>query len=232
MHLTPDDIIYFQWGDFKLNATLVFTWIVMAILTLGSYLITRNWSAKKAPSIWRNALEILVILIEKQVKELSSKAIVPIVYFSGTLFLFIAVSNLLMIIPGFRPPTGSLSTTLALTLAVLFAVPLFSFIHAGRGAYLRTLIEPTFILLPFNLLGEFSKAISLAIRLYGNVMSGAVIVAILLGIAPFFFPIIMEMLGLITGMIQAYIFAILAAVYISAALETSSDKTNNPQGEK
>lgn len=231
MHLTPDNIIYFQWGDFKLNATLVFTWVVMAVLVLGSYLITRRWSAKTAPSIWRNALEILVLLIEKQVKELSNKAVVPIIYFSGTLFLFIAFANLLAVIPGFRSPTGSLSTTLALTLAVLFAVPLFSLIYAGKGAYLRQLIQPTFILLPFNLLGEASKAISLAIRLYGNVMSGAVIVAILLGIAPFFFPVIMEMLGLITGIIQAYIFAILAAVYISAALETTPDQSNNTQGE-
>lgn len=224
MHLTTDDIIYFQWGSFKLNATLVFTWLVMAILVGGSYLITRNWSAKTAPSPWRNGLEMLVLLIEKQVKELSDKAVVPIVYFSGTLFLFIGLANLLAVVPGFRPPTGSLSTTLALTIAVLFAVPLFSLFHSGRGGYLRQLVQPTFILLPFNLLGEASKAISLAIRLYGNVMSGAVIVAILLGIAPFFFPVIMEMLGLITGIIQAYIFAILAAVYISAALETTPTK--------
>lgn len=227
MHLTPDDIIYFQWGSFKLNATLVFTWLVMAILVGGSYLITRNWSAKTAPSPWRNGLEMLVLLIEKQVKELSDKAVVPIVYFSGTLFLFIGLANLLAVVPGFRSPTGSLSTTLALTLAVLFAVPLFSFMHAeaGKAGYLRQLVQPSFILLPFNLLGEASKAISLAIRLYGNVMSGAVIVAILLGIAPFFFPVIMEMLGLITGIIQAYIFAILAAVYISAALETTPTST-------
>jgi F-type H+-transporting ATPase subunit a len=120
-------------------------------------------------------------------------------------------------VPGFDTPTASLSTTAALALSVLIAVPLFGIGSRGLGGYLKTYVQPSFVMLPFNIISEFSRGISLAIRLYGNIMSGAVIAAILLGVAPFFFPVVMDMLGLLTGIIQAYIFAILATVYISTA---------------
>lgn len=218
MQLTPDNIIYFSWGAWQLNATLVNTWIVMAVLVGGSYLITRKLDVNQPPKLWQNIVELVVITVQQQVQEISSQALRPIMYFAGSLFLFIAASNLLTLIPGFRAPTGSLSTTLALTLVVLCAVPLFSIQQQGLGYYLRQFVQPVWILLPFNLLSEASKTLSLSMRLYGNVMSGAVIGAILLTLAPFFFPIIMELLGLLTGMIQAYIFAVLATVYIAAAL--------------
>ena len=223
MDLTPDATVYFSIGAFKLNATIVNTWIVMLLLVGISWFATRNLKPDEPPSRWRNVLELIVKAIEQQVAEVSSHAIRPVVYFAGTLFLFIALSNLLMIVPGFHPPTGSLSTTVALTIAVLVAVPIFSIAHSGPLHYLKQFFQPTWVMLPFNLLSELSKAVSLSIRLYGNIMSGAVIAAILLTIAPFFFPVLMEMLGLITGMIQAYIFAILATVYIAAGL-ADSDK--------
>lgn len=218
MQLTPDNIIYFTIAGFPLNATIVNTWIVMAILVAVSYFATRNWYADRAPSPWRNALEVIVKAIEQQVEEISSKAIRPVVYFAGTLFLFIALANLMIVIPGFRPPTGSLSTTVALTITVICAVPLFSISHHGVKHYLSQFVKPTWVMLPLNIIAEFSRAISLSVRLYGNIMSGAVIAAILLAIAPFFFPIVMELLSLLTGMIQAYIFAILATVYIASAM--------------
>lgn len=222
MQLSPDEVIYFSWGIFKLNATLVNTWIVMAILVGISFFVSRKIQANKAPSFWQNILELIVKTIEQQVSEISNQAVRPVVYFAGTLFLFIAAANLLLIVPGYRPPTGSLSTTIALTLVVLIAVPIFSIRHLGLSQYLKQFIQPTWAMLPFNLLSEISRAISLAIRLYGNVMSGVVIVAILLSIAPFFFPIVMEALGLLTGIIQAYIFAILATVYIASAMAEPS----------
>lgn len=218
MDLTPDAQVFWQWGWFKLNATIVYTWLVMAILVLISWLATRNLRPDVPPDPWRNLLEQIVTTIEQQVSEVSSVAIRPVMYFAGTLFLFIALANFLTIVPGYRAPTGSLSTTVALTIAVLVAVPLFSVLHSGPKHYVKQYFQPTCVMLPFNLLGEVSKGISLSIRLYGNIMSGAVIAAILLTIAPFFFPIIMEMLGLITGLIQAYIFAILATVYIAGAM--------------
>mgnify|MGYP002735241284 CR=1 FL=1 len=102
---------------------------------------------------------------------------------------------------------------------------MFGIAEGGVGGYLRQFAEPSWLLLPFNVLGELSKGVSLSIRLYGNVMSGAVIAAILLSIAPFFFPVVMSLFGLLVGFIQAYIFAILAAVYISSVLADPSAAT-------
>ena len=123
-------------------------------------------------------------------------------------------------IPGYEPPTGSLSTTAALALCVFVAVPLFGIMDQGVGGYLKSYLEPTFIMLPFNLISELSRTLALAVRLFGNMMSGAMIIAILLTITPLFFPVVMTALGLLTGMVQAYIFSILAAVYIAAATRT------------
>ena len=217
MQLSPDEITVFTLGGWQVNATLVNTWIVMALLVGISRMITRNLRADVPPDRWRTTLEVIVKAIQGQIEEITRNSARHVMYFAGTLFLFIALSNLLLVIPGFTPPTSSLSTTVALALSVLVAVPLFGIASGGMRRYLKTFIEPSPVMLPFNIIGEFSRGISLAIRLYGNVMSGAVIAAILLTIAPFFFPVVMDMLGLLTGLIQAYIFAILATVYISSA---------------
>lgn len=217
MQLTPDNTIVFMLGSWPISSTLVNTWIVMALLVVISWLVTRNLRPDVPPNRWRTTLEVIVKAIQGQIEEISLKSARHVLYFAGTLFLFIALSNLLGVIPGFTPPTSSLSTTVALALSVLVAVPLFGVASGGVMHYLKTFIQPSVVMLPFNIIGEFSKGVSLAVRLYGNVMSGAVIAAILLSIAPFFFPVIMEMLGLLTGLIQAYIFAILATVYISSA---------------
>lgn len=218
MQLTPDDTIVLELGALRLNATIVNTWIVMAVLVGLSWLATRRLRPDAPPDRWRNTLEVLVKLIEEQIHAVTRSAVHRVMYFAGTLFLFIAVSNILAVIPGFKSPTGSLSTTVALTLAVLLAVPAFGVAHGGLRQYLAKFGQPSLFLLPLNLLGELSKAVSLSIRLYGNVMSGAVIAAILLGIAPFFFPVVMNLFSLLVGVIQAYIFSILAAVYISSAM--------------
>ena len=218
MQLSPDQSIVFHIGHWPVNATIVNTWIVMVLLVGISMLVTRNLRADTAPGRWRSALELIVTTIQSQIEEVTRSGARHVLYFSGSCFLFIATSNVLTVIPGFAPPTSSLSTTVALTLSVLVAIPLFGIVNGGVRQYLHTFIEPSLIMLPFNIIGEFSRGISLAIRLYGNVMSGAVIAAILLSIAPFFFPVVMDMLGLLTGFIQAYIFAILATVYISSAM--------------
>ena len=218
MQLTPDQTVVFTLGQWQVNATIVNTWIVMILLAGISMLVTRNLRADKAPGRWRSALELIVTMIQGQIEEVTRSSARHVLYFSGTLFLFIAASNVLTVIPGFVPPTSSLSTTVALTLSVLVAIPLFGIAKGGVHQYLRKFIEPSMIMLPFNIIGEFSRGVSLAIRLYRNVMSGVVIAAILLSIAPFFFPVVMDMLGLLTGFIQAYIFAILATVYISSAM--------------
>lgn len=217
MQLTPDDTILVTVFGIGLNATIVNTWIIMALLTGVSALITHNLRPDVPPNRWRTALEVMVGGIVGQISEVTQRRDPRILYFVGTLFLFIVTANLLTVVPGFDTPTASLSTTAALAISVLVAVPVFGIGSRGLGGYLKTYVEPSVVMLPFNVISEVSRGISLAIRLYGNIMSGAVIAAILLSIAPFFFPVVMDMLGLLTGVIQAYIFAILATVYIATA---------------
>jgi F-type H+-transporting ATPase subunit a len=131
------------------------------------------------------------------------------------------MASLCTIIPGYEPPTGSLSTTAALALCVFVAVPLFGIEERGLSAYLKSYVQPTLIMLPFNIISEISRTLALAVRLFGNMMSGAMIIGILLAITPFIFPVVMMALGLLTGMVQAYIFFILATVYIAAAPRVS-----------
>ena len=220
MRLSPDAIIFWQYGFVKVNATIVFTWGLMFALAVGSKLITRNLSVGLKRSRWQNFLEIIVTSIVKQIEEVGLRQPEKYIGFLGTLFLFIALSALCTVVPGFEPPTGSLSTTAALALSVFVAVPLFGIEDQGVGDYLKSYAEPTVIMLPFNIISELSRTLALAVRLFGNMMSGAMILAILLTITPLFFPLVMEALGLLTGMVQAYIFSILAAVYIAAAMRT------------
>jgi len=229
MELTPDSNTIFEVLGIAVNATIVNTWIIMAILVATSAIITRDLRPDVPPNRWRTTLEVIVNGIVGQIAEVSDRRDPRVLYFAGTLFLFIVTANLLTVLPGFHTPTASLSTTAALTLSVLIAVPMFGIGSRGLGGYLKSYLEPSFVMLPFNIISEFSRGISLAIRLYGNIMSGAVIAVILLGVAPFFFPILMDMLGLLTGVIQAYIFAILATVYISSAtaVPESADTSAN-----
>src|SRR5450759_4491830 len=218
MRLSPDEMIFWQHGFLKLNATIVFTWGLMLVLTVGSKLITRKLSTGLKRSRWQNLMEIVVTAIGKQIEEVGLQHPEMDIGFLGTLFLFVALASLCTVIPGYEPPTGSLSTTAALALCVLIAVPFFGIEEQGLGGYLKSYIEPTIIMLPFNIISELSRTLALAVRLFGNMMSGAMIIAILLTIMPFIFPILMTLLGLLTGIVQAYIFSILATVYIAARM--------------
>ncbi|WP_246581472.1 F0F1 ATP synthase subunit A [Echinicola shivajiensis] len=217
MRLSPDDWIFWEYGIFKLNATIVFTWLIMFIMVLGSILITRSLKKGIKISGWQCVLEILILQMQKQIKAIGIAKPEKYLNFLGTLFLFIAISNLCTLFPGYEPPTGSLSTTAALALTVFVAVPAYGVAELGLGRYLKTYQRPSWLMLPFNIISELTRTLSLAVRLFGNMMSGAMIVAVLVAIVPFFFPVIMQVLGLLTGMVQAYIFSILATVYIAAA---------------
>jgi F-type H+-transporting ATPase subunit a len=224
MRLSPDELIFWQHGFIKLNATIVFTWALMLVLAVGSILVTRKLSTDLVRSRWQNFLEIVVTGIGKQIQEVGLWNPNKYIGFLGTLFLFVAAAALCTIIPGYEPPTASLSTTVALALCVFVAVPFFGIAQQGAGNYLKSYVEPTFIILPFNIISEVSRTLALAVRLFGNMMSGAMIIAILLTITPFLFPIVMTALGLLTGLVQAYIFSILAAVYIAAATRVHKPK--------
>ena len=191
----------------------------MLLLGIGSWLVTRHLSTDIHLSRWQNLLEVLVSGLRDQIQQVSGQKTDRYLPFIGTLFIFIATSDFLEIVPGFRPPTSSLSTTAALAMCVFFAVPLFGIQQEGISGYLKHYFEPTPIMFPFLLISEFSRTLALAVRLFGNVMSGGMIVTILLSITPLFFPIVMQALSLLMGVIQAYIFAILAIVYIASGME-------------
>jgi F-type H+-transporting ATPase subunit a len=224
MNLTPDQTVFWSNGFVTINLTIVTTWGVMLFMVIGAILITRNLKTTHKISRWQCILEMIVTGINEQIKEVGLENPEQYVGFIGTLFLFIAMCNFWIVLPWYQPPTGSLSTTAALAIAVFLAVPFFGIQKSGFFAYLKTYVKPTFIMLPFNIISELSRTLALAIRLFGNIMSGGMIIAILLSISPLFIPIVMKALGLLTGMVQAYIFSILATVYIAAAVQESIKK--------
>lgn len=218
--ITPDQVVLWHWGPLPVSLTIVSTWGVMALLIVGSWLVTRRLSTETAPARWQHLLEVVVDYIRQQIREISGgHRPDPYLPFVGTLFLFIAVSNLLMIVPGYVPSTASLSTTAALALCVLVAVPIYAIVQQGVRDYLRHYIQPSPLMLPFTVVGELSRTLALAVRLFGNVMSGVKIVAVLLAVAPLFFPAVLGLLGLLTGFIQAYIFSVLSMVYIASGMQ-------------
>lgn len=219
MKFSPDQFVFIEWGWGQLNATLVFTWFEMVLLVAGSRLITRNLSSEVNISRWQNLLEILVSGIAGQIADITKQRPEPFLPFVGTLFLFILLSNLLAVVPCYHPPTASLSTTSALALCVFIAVPVYGLSTRSLASYLRQYIEPTLFMLPFNIIGDLSRTLALAVRLYGNVLSGTIIGAVLLLIVPLFLPVVMSALGMLTGTIQAYIFALLAMIYIASVLK-------------
>jgi F-type H+-transporting ATPase subunit a len=228
VNLSSDQQIFWQHGFLKLNGTIVTTWVMMAAMTLAAKLITRKLVSVGDISRWQSSLEIIVTGLKGQIADVGLKQPEKYLAFLGTLFVFVASASLLTVIPGFQPPTGSLSTTAALSLCVFLAVPWFGITEQGIMGYLKTYTSPTFIMLPFNIISELSRTLALAVRLFGNMMSGVMIIGILLTITPLLFPIVMTALGLLTGMVQAYIFSILAAVYIAAA--TSISKKGSTHG--
>lgn len=222
--ITPDEVVLWEAGPLHLNLTVASTWAVMLLLIGGSLLITRRLSTDAHPSRWQHLLEVVVDYIRGQIREISGQDPDRYLPFVGTLFIYIAVTNLLLIVPGYVPATASLSTATALALCVLVAVPVYGVLHDGVRAYLRQYLQPSPLMLPFNLIGELSRTLALAVRLFGNVMSGTKVVAVLLAVAPLVFPAVLNVLGLITGFIQAYIFAVLSMVYIASGMRTRSSR--------
>ncbi|OKY75063.1 MAG: F0F1 ATP synthase subunit A [Desulfobulbaceae bacterium DB1] len=228
MKFSPDQFILIEWGWGHLNATILFTWLEMFLLVGGSWLITRKLGSGMKLNRRQNLLEILVGGIANHIEEITRQKADPFLPFVGTLFLFILLSNILAVIPFYPTPTASLSTTSALAFCVFIAVPVFGLSTRSLGNYLGEYIKPSPFMLPFNLLGDISRTFALAVRLYGNLMSGSVVGFVLLLIVPFFFPVVMSALGLLTGTIQAYIFALLAMIYIASMLKNKEVENGPP----
>ncbi|MCX6677997.1 MAG: F0F1 ATP synthase subunit A [Methanothrix sp.] len=229
VELSPDEVVFWRWGFVSINETIVFTWVVMALLVILGWLSARRLSVEPPLSRSQNLFETIITYMQSQIREIAQMNPDRYLPFSGTLFLFISVANLLDIVPGYRTPTSSISTTAALAICVFFAVPIYGIAQSGIVGYLKHYAEPTVLMLPFHIIGEFSRTLAMAVRLFGNMMSETMLIAILLTIAPLFLPVLLQLLGLLIGQVQAYIFAVLATVYIVSA---SSNEGKTVKGSK
>lgn len=206
----------FHIGPVPITTPVVTTWGLMAVLAIGSALATRRLTLR--PGAWQTALELLVCGIADQIRGIIRADPAPLMPLVGTLFIFLATANLLGLLPGLEPPTAHLETTAALAGIVFVATHVFGVRSLGLKRYLAGFAQPVWIMLPLNIVSEFTRSISLMVRLFGNLMSGVFIGALVLSLAGLFVPIPFMALDILTGLVQAYIFAILAAVFIGAAI--------------
>ncbi len=223
MEISTDQHVFAQWGFVTINATLVYSWAVMALLVGGAWLAGRRLTGGRDVGRLQVLLETVVSTIRGQIAEITMQDPRPFLGFLGTLYLFIATANLLAFVPGYHPPTASLSTTSALALCALAATLIHGVRRRGVIGFLRHYTEPTLLALPFNVMGEISRTVAMAVRLFGNVMSGMVMIAILLMLAPLLLPVPLHVLELLIGQVQAYIFAVLATVYIGSVSRTEDE---------
>ncbi|HEV2675359.1 MAG TPA: F0F1 ATP synthase subunit A [Aliidongia sp.] len=209
-------ITLFHVGPVPITLPVVVTWAIMAVLVLGGRLVTRKLSL--APSRTQAAFELIVDTVDSQIRDTMRVEPTPYRAFIGTLFAFIFVANWSSLVPGVEPPTAHLETDAALALLVFVAVIWFGIRAVGVRGYLATFAFPSPIMIPLNFLESLTRTFSLLVRLFGNVMSGVFVIGIILSLAGLLVPIPLMALDLLTGAVQAYIFAILAMVFIAGVV--------------
>jgi F-type H+-transporting ATPase subunit a len=207
-------------GPVPITTPVAVTWGLMGALAIASFIATRSLTL--APSRWQAVLELIVEAIQDQIRETMRVAPRPYLPLIGTLLLFILVANWSSLIPGIEAPTAHIETDAALALIVFFAVIYFGIRARGLTGYLKTFAEPTFVMIPLNVVETFTRTFSLIVRLFGNVMSGAFIIGIILSLAGLLVPIPFMGIELLIGAIQAYIFTVLAMVFIGSAVSEGS----------
>jgi len=225
--LTTEPLLHI--GPLAISAPVIVTWAIMACLAIGAALLTRKLSV--APSRMQTVLELLVETVDAQIRDTMQTD--PASYRSliGTLFLFVLVANWSSLVPGVEPPTAHLETDAALALLVFLATVAYGVRSRGMRGYLATFAEPTWVMIPLNIVEQLTRTFSLVVRLFGNVMSGVFVVGIVLSLAGLLVPIPLMALDLLTGAVQAYIFAVLAMVFIGAAVGEKPHPANNNQKE-
>jgi F-type H+-transporting ATPase subunit a len=220
----------FQLGPVPITSAVVTTWMIMLVLVLGAILVTRRLSL--VPSATQATFELVVDTVDSQIRD--TMRVEPVHYraFVGTLFVFILVANWSSLVPGVEPPTAHLETDAALALLVFIAVIWFGIRAGGVRGYLATFASPNPIMIPLNFIESLTRTFSLLVRLFGNVMSGVFVVGIVLSLAGLLVPVPLMALDLLTGAVQAYIFAILAMIFIAGAvneakpdIDTSNQRT-------
>jgi F-type H+-transporting ATPase subunit a len=209
----------FNVGPLHVGETVLATWLLMALLTACAWVGSRGLSVS-APSRWQSSLEATVLALQGAIESAAPGQAVRLLPFIGTLWLFIGSANLLGLVPGLSSPTGDLSLTVALALLVFFAVHWFGMRIDGLSAHLRHYFDPNPILLPFHLIGEVTRTVALAVRLFGNMMSLEMAALLVLLVAGFLAPVPLLMLHIVEALVQAYIFGMLALVYLAGALQS------------
>ena len=229
-----DKIYLFEIFGIPINVTIVSTWIVMSVLVLMSWLATRRLKPSVKVSKFQTLIEMVVSWLNSEVKEASGDNPKKYMGMGLALFMFVLLSNLLTIIPWFRPPTASLTTSIAMAIIVFLAIPYFAIRNAGLKGYLKKFIDPSPYMLPMNIFSEFASSFAMGLRLFGNMLSGVMFGSVLTSFLPFLVPLSMQVLGLLSGSIQAYIFALLAVVYTSGVVPEPEvlDKTLTIRKEK
>ncbi|CAM5443255.1 ATP synthase subunit a [Aquamicrobium terrae] len=217
-----EDPVLFHAGPVPVTQVVVVTWAIMAALVLGGALLAGRLSLR--PSRVQATVEMLVIAVDSQIRDTMRAEPGPYRAFIGTLFVFIFVANWSSLVPGVEPPTAHLETDAALALLVFVAVVVFGVRAGGLGGYLRSFAMPTPVMIPLNFVESLTRTFSLLVRLFGNVMSGVFIIGIVLSLAGLLVPIPFMALDLLTGAVQAYIFSVLAMVFIAGAVN-EADQT-------
>lgn len=208
--------VVWQIGPMLITRPVVTTWIVMVVMVVLSWWVTRHLSVDKPGRVQAFA-ELMITTLRDEMKSTMRLDPEPFLPLIGTLFLFILFANLSGLLPGAEPPTAALETDLVLALAVFFAVTGWGVKRHGVWGYMKSYAQPNLFVLPLNLLEAITRVLSMTVRLFGNIMSGMFISAVVLGLAGLLVPIPFMALDLLTGLIQAYIFMVLAMVFIAAA---------------
>lgn len=210
-------IVLFYIGPVPITQAILTSWAIIAVLVLGAYLLTRRLTL--IPSKRQAALELIFDTIDTQIRETTGADPAPYRAFIGSLFLFILMANWTSLVPGLEPPTAQLETDAALAVLVFLSVIWFGIRGGGVGGYLKSFAAPNPVMIPLNMLESVTRVFSMFVRLFGNVMSGVFIVGIVASLAGLLVPIPLMALDLLTGLVQAYIFAVLAMVFIAATVE-------------
>lgn len=209
----------FHIGPVPITSVVVTTWAIIAVIVIAVWLGTRR--ADVVAGRWQAVLEFVVETIGNQIREVVLREPGPYIPLVGTLFLFIVISNLSAMVPGVSPPTAHLETDAALAGIVFLSVHVFGVATHGMRKYLAGFVRPSFLMLPLNLLGEITRTFSLMVRLFGNIMSHEIVIGVVLALAGLIIPLPLMALAIVIGIVQAYIFTILATVFIGAAVETT-----------
>lgn len=213
-----DRIVMLRIGPLLITSTVVTTWGLMLVLAGVCWLITRR--LKLSPGGWQSVLEAAVLTMQGAIEDIAPGRSTQLLPFIGSLWIYLVFANLIGLVPGLHSPTGQIAVTGGLAILVFFATHWYGIRDAGLLPYLRHYVQPNPILLPFNIISELSRTLALAVRLFGNIMSLEMAALLVLLVAGLLVPVPLLMLHVVEALVQAYIFGVLALVYIAGSLET------------